>query len=437
MKVLFAVPKTSYKAQEKRYLPLGVAYLASYLRQFNKNLQIKIVDYNIQEYSTANWIAEIDKFHPDIVAVSLLSCQFLNATQITQVTGKYYPDILTVMGGHHATVRPSECIEHCDVVVRGEGEQTLNEVVRNLQDFSGIRGVSYQNENGQVMHNPDRNLILDLDKIPYPAYDLLEMEKYSKYPLCHVMGSRGCPFNCSFCSSATMWKQRLRTRSPSNIMDEIELLRTEYGCKGIMFHDDTFNVPLSRGIELCEEIINRGLHKTMFFECQLRVDAKLVSARLFAKLKEANFTRVMFGVESGSCKVVRAMNKQTTVQEAHNAIRLAQKHGLNVTGFFMVGNWNETVLDYLKTLKFIVESSVHPAFSICTPFPETGFYRELFANNFIAREVDWSKATTAYPLVRTNKMTKRQIYLLFVVSNFLFGLRFNGVQKLVRHLQRS
>jgi anaerobic magnesium-protoporphyrin IX monomethyl ester cyclase len=421
MKVLLTVPKPIYRTRLD-YPPSGVAYIAAYLLRHNKDIDVKIIDFGINDFFEQKYTKELQHFSPNIVGISISTLHYYNAIQIANFTREFNSEIPIIMGGPHATARPDDCLRCCDVVVRGEGELTFNELVQR-KTLSSIEGISYK-QDGQILHNPPRKRIKNLDELPFPAYNLLDIKKYFKYPMGSIMGSRGCPFNCTYCFSPIMWERKLTTRSPKNIADEIEFLHNQYGYSGIIFHDDTLNIPLERGINTCDELIERGLHKNMNFECQLRMNRQFVSSHLFKKMKEANFTRVMFGVESGSQKVLNLLRRSLTISEMKEAIKMSKNEGLKTTSFFMIGNHGEGLLDFLKTWNFVMKTRLdETGFSIATPFPETEFYNSLKKEGYIQKELDWSKATATIPLVRTDKMSEREIYLFYILISSFFAFK--------------
>lgn len=404
------------------YAPSGIAYVASYLLFHNKDIDVKIIDFGINDFSDQIYTQELQDFRPDIVGISISTIHYFSAVQISNLTRKFSPKILIVVGGPHATARPKDCLVWCDIVVRGEGELTFNDIVQR-RILSCIKGISYKYD-GKILHNPPRERIKNLDELPLPAYHLLKIKNYSRYPTISIVGSRGCPYNCTFCFSPIMWEKRMTMRSPRNIVDEIEFLHDTYGCNGIIFHDDTLNIPLERGIQICNELIRRGLNKDMHFECQLRMNRQFISHDLFKKMKDANFTKVMFGIESGSRKVLDMMNKSLSIEEIKVAIEMSKKEGLMTEGFFMIGNYGEGILDILKTCKLIIKTKLDkPAFAIAVPFPETGFYNLLKKEGYIRNELDWSYANARVSLVRTDKFSRRDIYLLFRLISSFFALK--------------
>lgn len=422
--MLLIIPPLPFKGRCD-YPPLGCFYLSSFLRRWN-GIETKIVDFSIEDFSYGRLDNIILNFVPDMIGISITTVLSKNGFNIAHYIKKEYPSTLVIMGGTHATMLPEDCLKVCDVVVRGEGEITLSEITDG-SDVRNIKGVSYK-LGKKIVHNPKREFISNLDNLPFPKYELSELKKYASYPEVSMMSSRGCPFDCTFCCSPCMWERKLRVRTPKNIVDEIEYLRDDYGAEGISFVDDTLNIPPERGIKICAEIVKRKLNRDMFFDCQLRANKQFVSEELFKRLKQANFRKIHFGVESGSLKVLKALNKRLTLSEVKRAVRISQNSGLETFGFFMVGNWNEGWQDVLKTWKLIFETNIRPGFAINTPFPKTVFYETLKKNGYIPDNIDWSMATTGIPFVRTDKMSKAEILLAFNFSWFLFNLLGRGLR---------
>jgi radical SAM superfamily enzyme YgiQ (UPF0313 family) len=400
------------------FQPIGISYIASYILNKNPSLNVKLIDYTVEKFTPERWRKELEDFEPEVVGISILSVNYASGMHIARLTKEFNPDIVTVMGGVHATMEPDKCLDCCDIVVRGEGEATFFDLLQDYE-LDSIKGISFRRD-GKVLHNEPREHIQNLDDLPFPAHSLFKMERYKGFPSWGIMGSRGCPYKCTFCSSPYMWDSKIRFRSAKNIVGEIEHLYNEFGIQSITFFDDTINIPQRRAIELCDEIVKRDLQRKISFVCQMRVNRPLVSLELFRKMKEANFVHVAFGIENGSEKVLRSMRKSFKPQEAKEAIKMARKAGINrVEGFFMVGNWDETIWDVLKTWRFILCNNVEPAFSICVPFPGTDFYHLSKRNGYIGDDPDWNSFNQVTPVVRTNTMSKFSITIVYVFSIFL------------------
>lgn len=400
------------------YPPIGLSYIASYITSQNPLIKIRIIDFTIEKFSAELWKKELQTFKPEVVGISVLTLNYPGGALIARLTKQFDHNILVVMGGVHATMKPEECLNCCDIVVRGEGELTFYEILQD-HELSTIRGASYWRD-GRIVHNAGRERIRDLDDLPFPAHHLFKMERYKGFPSWGIMGSRGCPYNCIFCNSPQMWGRVVRYRSAKNIVDEIQYLRDKFEIQSIVFFDDNLNIPQLRAIEICNEIVRRNLHKRVSFVCQMRANRRFVSPKLFKKMKEANFVCVEFGIESGSERVLKSIRKSITLDEARRAVRMAQQAGIRkVRGFFMVGNWDESIWDAIKTWRFILSNDIEPSFSICMPLPGTEFYRKLTQSGYMSNDPNWSGFNQLTPIARTNKMSKSVILLVFVLSALL------------------
>jgi radical SAM superfamily enzyme YgiQ (UPF0313 family) len=416
-KVLLVFPPYTRQALSD-YQPIGISCIASAILNKCSQLDVKLLDYTVEKFSPGLYRKELQDFRPEIVGISVLTLNYPSGRLLAQLTRDFNPTILIIMGGVHATMKPEKCLNYCDIVVRGEGEETFYEIVQG-NEWKGIKGISYWKD-GEIVHNEKRERIENLDELPLPAHHLFKMKKYRAFPAWGIMGSRGCPYNCIFCASPQMWGRIIRFRSPLSIVDEIEYLHQEFGIQHITFFDDTINIPQQRAIEICNETIKRKLHKKMSFECQLRANKQLISVELFKKLKEANFVTIGIGIESGSERILQSMKKSLTLDEAREAIKMARRVGIKeVKGFFMVGNWDETIRDIFRTWRFILSNNTQPAFSICTPFPGTSFYYLLKDQGYMVNDPDWTNLNQTTPIVRTNKMSRFSIFAVFVLSILL------------------
>jgi len=402
-------------------VPLGLGYIAAYILQESPGTEVRIIDFGVEEYSAERWWRELEEFKPQVVGLSVLTLGYKRSMVLARMVKEFDNDILTVAGGPHATVRTEECLARCDVAVRGEGEETFREILQG-KELETIRGISYH-KNGKIVHNEKRERWQDLDSLPFPAYQLFEMEKYKQFPGWGIIGSRGCPYNCIFCASPRLWEHVTRFRNPKNLVDEIEYLHKNAGINHIVFQDDAMNVSQERAFEICDEIIDRDLHKKLSFECQVRANKACVSLELFRRMGEANFVDLTFGVESGSDRVMKSLRKSLTVREAREAIKLARRAGIpTVTGFFMVGNWGETILDVAKTWYFAYSNKIDMKLTVCTPLPGTEFEALLKGSGYINDKTNWENVDWVTPLYRTDKMPRWCISLVYYMTVMLVHL---------------
>lgn len=395
--------------------PLGLGYLASYILDKMPDAKVKIVDYGVETYSTEQWLTQLEDFKPEVVGLSVLTLGYARSMELARLAKTYDKHILTVSGGPHATVKPEDCLFQCDVTVRGEGEETFYDILQG-KPLESIAGISYY-VNNRLVNNKDRERLQNLDSLPFPAHLLYKKSGYKQYPGWGIIGSRGCPYSCIFCASPKLWGRVIKLRSPENLVDEIEYLHKNIGVNHIVFQDDAINIAESRAFAVCDEIIKRGLNREVSFECQVRANKACVSLELFKKMREANFIDLTFGIETGSDKVMKSIQKSLTVHEASEAIRLARQANIpTVSGFFMIGNWGETALDVTKTWNFVTRNNVDMKLTVCTPLPGTEFERLLKQNGHMTGDPDWRMVNWVTPLSRTNKLSRRSISILYYLT---------------------
>ena len=291
---------------------------------------------------------------------------------------------LLVAGGPLPSCDPEPFLEHFDVVVVGEGEQTMQDLLHALEQGSGfadIAGIVYRATPAlpgqpELVHTPARPFIRDLDQVPFPARDLLPNEGYIRYTrekygysITTVMSTRGCPFRCEFCSNV-VFGGSFRQRSAASVVDEVEAA-LHLGYDRISFSDDVFTMNRERVVAICREIRRRGLD--FHWECLARVDA--LDFTTASEMRLAGCTRVFFGIESGSNEILELMNKKITTDQAQAAVEAARRAGLEVGAFFILcypGDTDETVL---QTLRFATRLPLdYLGLSIPYPLPGTALY---------------------------------------------------------------
>ncbi len=417
-KVLLVRPP-AIRPQHGGWPPFGLSYIASYLAARDPEVKIKAIDFEVEPFSPERWRQELLDYKPDIVGISILMLSASNGLQLVKLCKEVNPKITTVLGGVHASLFPHDFLGSCDVVVKGEGEEPFYEIVQG-HDLDTVKGISYIRD-GKVFDTPPRNRMENLDSLPFPLFSLYDMERYlgTGKRIGQVLGSRGCPYGCTFCASQHFWGRAIRFRSAKNIVDEIELMYERYHLDRLNFQDDTTNIPQKRAIEICDEIIQRGLNKKMQFFTLIRANRATVSPELFIKMKEANFDEVSLGIESASPRILKAMKKDLTPKEASLAIKMARKAKIrSVSGNFMVGNWDETIWDVFKTWRFVLSNNVEPLFWICTPYPGTEFSRRMIEAGYLDSGNAWlSKLQPGVysPVARTNKMSKLTISIVYFI----------------------
>jgi radical SAM superfamily enzyme YgiQ (UPF0313 family) len=320
------------------------------------------------------------------------------------------PATTVVYGGPHPTAVPEDALERsmADYVVRGEGEVVFHNLL-NSSDPQTVKGIVYR-DNGRIVHNPPQALIDNLDSIPFPARDLIDMTKYPGYyvtkkrPESDIMSSRGCPYNCVFCSNP-VWKLSkpwIRVRTPSNVADEIELLKRQFGVREYYDQCDEFNASKDWAMAMCDELIGRKLDAA--WKVQVRVDN--LNEALVAKMAQAGCWLVFIGIESGNQETLEGIKKHVTLEQVREAARMFKKYGIKVFGLFMAFNaWEddgrlmyEDMAKTTNTLDFagkLVDDGLldYLTWSLTTPYPGSELYDIAMRHNLISEDMrgQWDK----------------------------------------------
>jgi anaerobic magnesium-protoporphyrin IX monomethyl ester cyclase len=313
------------------------------------------------------------------------------------------PSIKVAFGGPQATFTAEDTLTNIpaiDAVVRGEGEETLLEVVTMCSDglsLEGIPGVSFRQE-GKVIHNPPRERIKNLDDLPLPARHLLPMDRYNlnmdflNVPGETIMTSRGCPYNCSFCSASAMWERMYTKRSAQSVVSEIQHVTDQYGAEGIKFFDSTFTVDRRHVEGICDALRSEKLSHIPW-ECEVRADT--VDKDLLENMKDAGCYLIDLGLESASNRVLEKINKKITVTQAEEVLEYCLDLGIRVRLFLTWGHPGETLEDLEKTLGFVEKwrrripelGDPHPI----RVYPGTGVESFAHDKGYLPEDFSWAK----------------------------------------------
>lgn len=408
MKVLFVNPPqtaSKYKFMGVIAPPLGIAYMAGVLQE--NNIDVEILDASAEDMDFKDVEKELLKRKPDLVALTALTPTIGRALETAQVVKETLPDSIVVMGGYHPTFNFIETLEdeNVDIVIRGEGEYIMLNLVQALENQSSlhdVKGIVFEDKNSkEIVVNPEAPLIQDLDELPFPALNLLPMKKYRLLDMdthmTTMITTRGCPMQCSFCSSAAMHGKKIRERSVENIVDEIEYLKTNYDIDTIAFMDDTFTLKKRKVMAICDEILKRNIE--IMWGCTSRVDT--LDEKLLKKMKEAGCITIFIGVESADQQQLDNMCKNTTISKIENAFKIARKLKIRIIASVALGMPGDTKEIMNKTVKFVHKLKPNYAiYSLATPYPGTRFYKEAFEKNLIKIK-DWSKYTLITPILET------------------------------------
>lgn len=382
------------------YLSIGLAYLAAVLEE--NDYEVTIIDCPASEIDLEKLKTKLASIEPDLIGITSMTPTIQSALQSANIAKEVCPNAMIVLGGPHTTFMDKQVLEEekdVDVIVRGEGEQTLLEIVKNISNnnnnLNEIQGITFRN-NGHIVSTTNRMYIQNLDELPRPAYHHFPLEKYRLFGrrILPIITSRGCPSQCSFCTTSRIFGKAFRARSPENVVDELEWLRDEHEADAFSFYDDTFTLNKNRALKICEEIKNRKIK--LPWDCQTRVST--VSKEMLTKMREANCQQVFFGVESGCQKILNAVNKGTTVEQNKAAIKLAKESGLFVAVSVMVGYPGETPEMLNQTIDLLRETEPDDAYiCVATPYPGTEL-RNLIENMGWNISNDWKRYDTTAPV---------------------------------------
>lgn len=334
----------------------------------------------------------LEEFKPDYVGISMLTPKYGSAIEVAKIVRNYSPDITVFVGGIHPTLQPAETLKESsfDIAVVGEGEETVVELIKVLESnesLSSVKGIYYK-ENGMISQNPPRQLMEDIDVIPFPDFTLLHrFEEYSPDYLNRILTSRGCPFKCVYCASNKLWTRKVRFRAPEKVFEEIKYRYTKFGIRFFKFNDDTFTLNRQRLEKLCGLIIKDKIK--IKWMCDTRSDK--LNEDILKIMKKAGCRQVNIGVESGSEKILNFIQKGESLETTRNAFLLAKKLKVNTLAYFMMGFPSETKEDVqqsIKTMREIKPDSV--CWSLFTPYPGTEIYNHLVENGLLAESPDWS-----------------------------------------------
>ncbi len=369
-----------------------VLSLATIAAPLTSKHEVKILDLDL--YKNNDILKHVlNKFNPDYVGITGTTPFYNEMINLSKIIKKVNKNIIVVVGGVHANTLPNDFInkESVDIVVVGEGDFTLNEIVsKKIKD---VKGIIWKHKN-KIIKNPYRPLIKDLDKLPFPALNLFEINKYKgshitgrAHPIAPIETSRGCPHNCIYCNK-NIFKRIFRVKSPKRVVDEIEYI-LNLGFRELHVADDAFSTDMKRAKDICDEIIKRKLkfHWSLFNG--IRVDR--LDLELLKKLKESGCYQIAFGIESGNQKILDSVNKNITLDQIKKAIKLSKIVGIETFGFFMFGLPGETEKTMQDTINFAKKLNLDIAkFVITIPYPGTELYNNLNKKRLIKTK-DWSK----------------------------------------------
>ncbi|MFA6450041.1 MAG: radical SAM protein [bacterium] len=441
--------ETNVRAGTPILPPLGLAAIAGALAQDGHD--VRVLDLDLAdvcgEPESILLAGELASFAPDIAGLTSITPTWHDAIRIAKDIKEMRPETSVVFGGLHATLFPEETLASgaVDLVIRGEADFALNELIRtgSPKDVPGAVSLT----NGKPDYSAPRDVVEDLDTLPFPAWEKFETNRYRMSHLTErlrpggfIETSRGCPFGCIYCDK-TIFGRRFRAKSPERVVSEIEAMLRLHKFRELHIVDDGFTTDLNRAKEICRLIVSRGLKFNFNLFNGVRADR--LDDELCGLLKRAGCWQVAFGVESGNERVLESVSKGLSKDSIRRAVGLCKKHGLETFGFFMIGFPEDTAKTVLETINFAVELDMTISkYDIAVPLPGTPMFETLDRKGLIKTR-DWSQYIfhqTKTPLFEHPNLTwdkidalyylaYRKTYLRpgYIMKRFVHGLRTRGL----------
>jgi anaerobic magnesium-protoporphyrin IX monomethyl ester cyclase len=402
------IPNGTFRHQP--YLPIGLAYLASALEKHGN--EVKVFDCAALGINFPMLKRQLADFRAEIVGITSMTPTINSAFSVAKTAKEAQTGTCVVIGGPHTTFMDEQIVDSVrdiDVVVRGEGEQTIIDIAQRIgdhKDLYDVAGITLR-KSGKVVRTIERKYVENLDELPFPSIKHFDLEKYKIFGkrIFPIITSRGCPFQCSFCITSAVFGKRMRMRTPKNVVDELEALKKANAADAFTFFDSTFTFDVKRAHKICDEIIERKID--LPWDCQTRVDQ--INPEILAKLKKAGCEMVSFGIESGCQRTLDSINKKTSVLQNERGIRMIKKAGLAVVATVIIGLPGETKKEMMQTLRFIERLKPDDIFvCIATPYPGTELYETIKKNGWKMSD-DWSKYDTFNPVFENPLATAQEL----------------------------
>jgi len=384
-----------------------LAQVSAYVRE-NTSCQVEALDARALQLDVVQTLEEIGRRKPDLIYQGNVLVTSGGAATVVRMNDMFrnikakFPSIITVVGGLMYSALPKEMMletKEIDFIVVGETEATLAELLNGLSsahaNLPSVAGLAYK-EGEEIILTAPRGLIMDLNTLPMPAYDLFPMEKYKGFSTipnyADAITSRGCMGGCGFCYEWWLYDSRkpsdfvsYRTRSGKKVAQELEVLNKEYGIKTVHFLDDDFNASKDKVIEMCQEILKRDIHIEWFF--MGRAGNYVRDMDIITLMKDAGCYFVLLGVEGSEDEERFRMLKGTSFEEIKESVKVLRKNGIRTTGTFMVGFWEddeEAIKKRVETMDIVDPDFA--ALQILTPVPGSPVYRKAKAKGLIEVE---------------------------------------------------
>ena len=420
----------SKKAAEKLgiFPSLALAGLAAWVRQHGYPVQL--IDLHVENLYPTDAADRVREYAPDIVALTSKTLGWPAVIEIAQMVRATCPNALVVVGGPHMSIYAKESLtwDCFDMAVVGDGEETFLEICDRYESGSEMDdclGTVVRTKTGEIIQNPPRPLPKNINRYPMAAWDLIPVHDYHCLtllkPFATMVTTRGCPWHCGYCSQ--VYSEKLRFRSVELVVDEMEFLEKTYGVKEIVFFDETFTIGKKRMRKFSNLVQERGL--TVKFNIRARVDT--VDREVVRGLKKAGLRSIHMGVEAGTNRVLKIMNKQITREQTEEAFRICREEGVDTRGYFMVGYYDAVPEDVEDMIKFASGIGLDWAsFSVATALPATDLYRIAQERGYVDGDF-WKQYTIDgggnIPQLETETFTAEQLRAYRTKAYMNFYLR--------------
>lgn len=420
--------------------PVGIMSLAGYIRDKG------FTDVSILDFNVPGRFEELEHIIKEEAPAIVGMCGLTTDQECIEYVGKkikqWNPDCLVVCGGPYASASPARVAAYpfLDLAVIGEGELTFAEIIErffNGQELTGIKGTAYSLEDGSVKQEPAREAIMDLDTLPLPAFDLVDIEFYSTHlsmatvgirPYMSLFSSRACPYQCTYCHA--IFGKTFRAQSPKRMVEIIEHLIENYDIRDYEFYDDIWNLDRERVREFCELVIEKNLDIAYHFPNGLRTDR--LTEELLHLMKKSGCRYFCVAVESADKSMQKQIKKFNKLDKIRDMINLADRLGIMTNGFFMIGFPGETYKQMLKTCWFVISSRLHIAdlFAV-TPFEGTELYSDLEKSDKLDKNELQKFDAGAYHN-RVSDMSAVPKWLIFLTLRITFILTYGNPVRIYR-----
>lgn len=426
-------PRLKYPAGD---FSLGLAYITAYLKSKIKDTDADLIDTTFTP-SFGYVASRLENKKSDIVGIYMGTVMYEDALKVAQIAKSH--DAFVVVGGPHPSILPETVINHScvDAVCIGEGEETFAELVHAYYDgrsFGNVDGIWYK-ENGKIVKNPRRRPIENLDILPFPDFEMFDVETYiqnfiqldSYSPRLRglsIIVSRGCPFRCSYCQPTLtrIFGNRFRIRSPSNVIDELKRLKERYTLDAFYFQDDTLTVSKDWALRFCKHAAEESLN--MVWACNVRADT--IDEELLVQMKQAGLVKVKVGIEAVSDRIRNGIyQKGISVQQINQLIEITRDLGIQTTGFFMLGAPTESEREIIQTIRYASGADLLEAnFSVTVPLPETGLFEMARKQGWKLPErfVDYDYYHAVRPPMTSADVSSKRLQLYKQIAYLVFYL---------------